>query len=43
MTGLTDAEILERSPVVLALTAPRIAPRPTLPSVAAPIYLGTDR
>ena len=29
--GLTDQEILERSPVVLALTPPRIAPRPALP------------
>ena len=38
--GLTDQEILERSPVVLALTPPRIAPRPELPEVAAPIHLG---
>ena len=29
--GLTDQQIVERSPVVLALTAPRIAPRPQLP------------
>ncbi|MGH9135306.1 MAG: PEP/pyruvate-binding domain-containing protein [Ilumatobacteraceae bacterium] len=29
--GTTDAEILERSPVVLALTPPRIGPAPVLP------------
>jgi pyruvate,water dikinase len=38
--GLTDHEILERSPVVLALTPPRIAPRPQLPKVASPMHLG---
>ena len=38
--GLTDQEILERSPAVLALTPPRVAPRPELPVVAAPIHLG---
>jgi phosphohistidine swiveling domain-containing protein len=29
--GLTDKEILARSPTVLALTAPRVAPEPELP------------
>jgi pyruvate,water dikinase len=29
--GLTDAEIVERSPVVLTLAPPRVAPRPSLP------------
>lgn len=30
--GLTDTEIIERAPVVLALTAPRIGPWPELPA-----------
>jgi pyruvate,water dikinase len=34
--GLTDAEIVERYPVVLAVTAPRVGPRPALaPSLEA--------
>ncbi|MDQ2649113.1 MAG: PEP-utilizing enzyme [Actinomycetota bacterium] len=34
--GLTDADLVERSPVVLALTPPRIQAAPTLPSDADP-------
>ena len=40
--GLTDVEVLERSPVVLALTAPRVGPRPILPADAHPMHLGAD-
>lgn len=40
--GLSDAEILETSPVVLALTPPRIAPGSALPPEAAGMYLGAD-
>ena len=40
--GLSDEEILRRSPVVLALTAPRVAPRPQLPSDASLVYLGAE-
>jgi pyruvate,water dikinase len=40
--GMTDAEVLSRSPVVLALSAPRVAPRPELPSDTASVYLGGD-
>lgn len=40
--GLTDQEVLERSPVVLALTPPRVAPRPELPPQAASMALGRD-
>jgi pyruvate,water dikinase len=40
--GLTDKEILGRSPIVLALTAPRVAPAPELPSEASAINLGPD-
>ena len=40
--GLTDEEVLERSPVVLALTAPRVAPGPELPADAHPMHLGAD-
>ncbi|QYG92277.1 pyruvate, phosphate dikinase [Iamia sp. SCSIO 61187] len=40
--GLSDQEVLERSPVVLALTPPRVAPRPQLPAEAAPMHLGLD-
>src|SRR5690606_30418437 len=39
--GLRDAEILERSPTVLALTAPRVAPMPELPEEATPIHVAT--
>lgn len=38
--GLSDAELLTRSPVVLALTAPRVARSPVLPSEAVAVYLG---
>ena len=41
--GLTDAEVLERSPVVLALTPPRVGPRPELPADATPMHLGRRR
>lgn len=40
--GLSDEEIIRRSPVVLGLTAPRVAPAPLLPPEAAAITLGTD-
>jgi rifampicin phosphotransferase len=37
--GLDDKEILVRSPAVLALTGPRVAPRPVLPKEAATVYI----
>jgi pyruvate,water dikinase len=40
--GLTDDEILEHSPVVLALTAPRIAPVPELPADILTLDLGPE-
>ena len=40
--GLTDTEVLEASPVVLALTPPRVGPRPELPADATPMHLGRD-
>lgn len=40
--GLSDAEVLERSPIVLALTPPRVAPRPELPPEVAAMHLGRD-
>jgi pyruvate,water dikinase len=40
--GLTDREVLEASPVVLALTPPRVGPHPELPADATPMHLGTD-
>jgi rifampicin phosphotransferase len=40
--GLSDDEILNRSPIVLALVAPRVAPRPELPEEATAINLGPD-
>jgi hypothetical protein len=39
---LSDEEILARSPIVLALTAPRIAPRTELPVDASAIPVGRD-
>ena len=39
--GLSDKEILERSPTVLALTAPRVAPTAELPAEAAPVHVAT--
>jgi rifampicin phosphotransferase len=38
---LTDEEILARSPTVLALTAPRVAPAPELPAEATAVHVGT--
>ena len=35
--GLADAAILERHPVVLALVPPRVAPRPDLSAISAPL------
>jgi pyruvate,water dikinase len=40
--GLTDDEILEHSPVVLALTAPRIARHPELPADVSTLDLGPE-
>lgn len=40
--GLGDEEILERSPVVLALTPPRVAPKPELPTEATAMSTGHD-
>jgi pyruvate,water dikinase len=40
--GLSDEEVLARSPIVLALTAPRVAPAPDLPEEASAIHLGRD-
>jgi rifampicin phosphotransferase len=39
--GLTDKEILARSPTVLALTAPRVAPEPELPAEATALNVTT--
>jgi pyruvate,water dikinase len=39
--GLTDKEILARSPTVLALTAPRVAPAPVLPAEAIAVHVTT--
>jgi len=39
--GLRDEEILARSPTVLALTAPRVAPAPELPEEATPVFIPT--
>ncbi len=38
--GLSDGEILEHSPVVLALVPPRIAPQASLPATASSLSLG---
>lgn len=40
--GLSDAEILTRSPVVLALAPPRVSPRPVLPADAAAVTVAPD-
>ena len=40
--GLSDQDVLERSPVVLALTPPRVAPRAALPSDSFAANLGAD-
>jgi rifampicin phosphotransferase len=39
--GLTDKEILARSPTVLALTPPRVAPEPELPAEATALHVTT--
>ena len=39
--GLTDEEILARSPTVLALTAPQVARAPELPAEATAVYVTT--
>lgn len=39
--GLSDKEILARSPTVLALTAPRVAPEPELPAEATALHVTT--
>jgi hypothetical protein len=40
--GLSDSEVLERSPVVLALTPPRVAPAAELPADATAVYMGGE-
>ncbi|MGH9005834.1 MAG: PEP-utilizing enzyme, partial [Acidimicrobiia bacterium] len=40
--GLSDEEILNRSPIVLAPAAPKVAARPELPPEATAINLGPD-
>lgn len=40
--GLTDEEILRSSPIVLALTPPRVAPNPTLPPNVMAMSVGAD-
>ncbi len=40
--GLSDEEILARSPTVLALTAPRVAPAPELPAEATAVHVTTS-
>jgi rifampicin phosphotransferase len=40
--GVSDEEIILRSPAVLALTPPRVGPRPELPPEASAIDLGGD-
>jgi pyruvate,water dikinase len=37
--GLSDKQIITRSPAVLALTAPRVAPEPVLPEEASAVYI----
>jgi rifampicin phosphotransferase len=39
--GLSDKEILARSPTVLALAAPRVAPEPELPAEATALHVTT--
>ena len=40
--GLSDDEVLARSPIVLALAPPRVAPRPVLPPQVSALNLGPD-
>jgi rifampicin phosphotransferase len=39
--GLSDEDIVERSPAVLALSPPRVGPVPELPEDAAPVWIPT--
>jgi pyruvate,water dikinase len=41
--GLSDEEVLARSPIVLALAPPRVAPHPVLPADVSALHLGPDR
>jgi pyruvate,water dikinase len=41
--GLSDDEVLARSPIVLALAPPRVAPHPVLPADVSALHLGPDR
>lgn len=41
--GLSDEEILDRSPIVLALAPPRVAARPVLPQEATAVNLGPEK
>ncbi|HET6773645.1 MAG TPA: PEP/pyruvate-binding domain-containing protein [Acidimicrobiales bacterium] len=40
--GLSDDEVLARSPIVLALAPPRVAPQPALPGDVSALHLGPD-
>jgi pyruvate,water dikinase len=40
--GLTDDEVLARSPIVLALAPPKVAPAPMLPPEATAVHLGSE-
>ena len=40
--GLSDQEIIARSPAVLALTGPQVAPAPVLPEEASAVYIPGD-
>jgi pyruvate,water dikinase len=40
--GLSDDEVLARSPIVLALAPPRVAPRPALPAEVSALHLGPE-
>jgi pyruvate,water dikinase len=40
--GLTDDEVLGRSPIVLALAPPKVAAAPKLPPEATAVHLGSD-
>ncbi len=41
--GLSDEDILDRSPIVLALAPPRVAARPVLPQEATAVNLGPEK
>jgi pyruvate,water dikinase len=40
--GLSDDDVLARSPIVLALAPPRVAPQPALPGDVSALHLGPD-